>query len=163
MHQRWQSTAPLTNLSLADSGILLSLPPPPAAQPPNRAGHQSGHTFPQACLESPSTSQNVPSYIPQSEAWVVTCSSSSSVCVAALFLLGAKSSGKAEDTAFFWVVTMLLTATFHCWAPPTAKCKCIPVALSWAGEFVLLKYPALPLKLCLLLFLTIHGSLFFRE
>lgn len=50
MHQKWLSKSPLTNLCLAYSGILLSLPPPPVVRPPNRAGHQSGPTSPTGLL-----------------------------------------------------------------------------------------------------------------
>ena len=57
-----------------------------------------------------STSMNILEHIPQMETCVVTCFDMRSVCVAALFLLGARSSGEAEDTAFFarWLSCCLL-------------------------------------------------------
>lgn len=145
MHHRWQCTAPLTNLSLAGSGILLCLPPPPAAWPSNRADHQSGCASPQACLESLSTSHNIPSDIPQTETWVATCLSSSSVQLQCFYWV-LKAQEKQRTLPFpGWsrCCQQLLCTAGHLL---TAKCKCLPAAISWADGFGLLEYPALPVR-----------------
>lgn len=103
MHQRWQNTAPLTNLTLR----LLSLPTSSCSSATNQRSSSIWSHLPQTCLQSLSTSRNIHSHIPQLETWAVTRLNGSSICAAALVLPGTRSSGEIDNTTFCQVVIML--------------------------------------------------------
>ena len=95
------------SISRSGSWILFNLLTSSCSSATKQSSSSVWSHFSQVWLQSLFSSRNIPSYTPQLEAWVVACLNGSSLCVAALVLPGARSSGEAEDVAFCWMLTIL--------------------------------------------------------